>query len=57
MSSDGVFREKLGSNNDSLTKSLINEHEDEDLIAFEEFLKEQEIEAEKFLGGDKNFKM
>ena len=54
---DGVFREKLGSNNDSLTKSLINEHEDEDLIAFEEFLREQEIEAEKFLGGDKNFKM
>ena len=38
-------------------KSLTNENEQEDLAAFEDFLREQELEAEKFLGGDKNFKM
>merc|ERR1712179_557303 len=45
---DDVF-EKL-SRSESLSKSLINENEEEDLAAFEEFLREQELEAEKFLG-------
>ena len=44
-------------NSQDLMKSLTNENEQEDLAAFEDFLREQELEAEKFLGGDKNFKM
>jgi len=53
---DNFFSESLSSDG-RLTKSLINEDENEDLAAFESFLREQELEAEKFLGGGNKFKM